>query len=269
MANALQLRRGTTAQHSTFTGLAGEVTVDTTKDTVVVHDGSTAGGIPLATESSVSGKLNTAGGVITGNVSWGDNTKAQFGNSQDLQIYHSGNDSFIVDDGTGSLYVRSSSDLRLQATSGENYIICTENGAVTLYHDNSTKLATSSNGVSVTGKVSAADGHFYKATGNAQIGVQADSGIGSIEVGGTTGAFVDVKVPYSDDFDTRYGNDYLTCTGNYSIQHIGSTKLTINSTGVNVTGTAEVDTLQFSDGSTQTTAGASTGKAIAMAIVFG
>ncbi len=49
----------------------------------------------------------------------------------------------------------------------------------------------------------------------------------------------------------------------------GSSKLETTSTGVNVTGTAEVDTLQFSDGSTQTSAGASTGKAIAMAIVFG
>ena len=51
--------------------------------------------------------------------------------------------------------------------------------------------------------------------------------------------------------------------------HSGSVKLTTVSTGINVTGTAEVDTLQFSDGSTQTSAGASTGKAIAMAIVFG
>ena len=41
------------------------------------------------------------------------------------------------------------------------------------------------------------------------------------------------------------------------------------SAGTDVTGTSEVDTLQFSDGSTQTSAGASTGKAIAMAIVFG
>lgn len=48
MATALQLRRGTTAQHSTFTGAAGEVTVDTDKDTVVVHDGLKAGGFPLA-----------------------------------------------------------------------------------------------------------------------------------------------------------------------------------------------------------------------------
>lgn len=53
MANALQLRRGTTTQHNSFTGLAGEVTVDTDKDTVVVHDGSTAGGFPLLKESSI------------------------------------------------------------------------------------------------------------------------------------------------------------------------------------------------------------------------
>lgn len=54
MAFALQLRRGTTAQHSAFTGLVGEVTIDTDKDTVVVHDGSTAGGIPLAKESALT-----------------------------------------------------------------------------------------------------------------------------------------------------------------------------------------------------------------------
>jgi hypothetical protein len=53
-AFALQLRRGTTSEHSTFTGLVGEVTIDTTKDTVVVHDGTTAGGIPLAKESAIS-----------------------------------------------------------------------------------------------------------------------------------------------------------------------------------------------------------------------
>jgi len=60
MATALQLRRGTTAQHSSFTGLTGEVTVDTDKDTVVVHDGSTAGGIPLAKEASLSSYATTA-----------------------------------------------------------------------------------------------------------------------------------------------------------------------------------------------------------------
>ena len=47
-AYAIQFRRGTTAQHSSFTGLLGEVTVDTDKNTLVVHDGSTTGGYPLA-----------------------------------------------------------------------------------------------------------------------------------------------------------------------------------------------------------------------------
>lgn len=59
MATILQLRRGTTTQHSTFTGAVGEVTVDTTKDTVVVHDGTTAGGKPLATEAYVTSQIQT------------------------------------------------------------------------------------------------------------------------------------------------------------------------------------------------------------------
>jgi hypothetical protein len=52
---AIQLRRGTTAQHATFTGLVGEVTVDTDKDTLVVHDGVTAGGYPLAKSTDTTG----------------------------------------------------------------------------------------------------------------------------------------------------------------------------------------------------------------------
>ena len=65
MATQVQLRGGTTSEHSSFTGAAREVTVDTDKDVVVVHDGSTAGGIPLAKEASV---LPLAGGALTGAV---------------------------------------------------------------------------------------------------------------------------------------------------------------------------------------------------------
>ena len=48
MSKQIQLRRGTTTEHATFTGAQGEATVDVTKKTIVVHDGFTAGGIPLA-----------------------------------------------------------------------------------------------------------------------------------------------------------------------------------------------------------------------------
>jgi hypothetical protein len=53
MSTAVQFRRGTTAEHSTFTGAVGEVTVDTTKDTIVVHDGTTVGGHPLLKEDAI------------------------------------------------------------------------------------------------------------------------------------------------------------------------------------------------------------------------
>lgn len=51
MAKQVQFRGGTTAQHSTFTGAVREVTVDTDKGTLVVHDGVTAGGFPLRKEA--------------------------------------------------------------------------------------------------------------------------------------------------------------------------------------------------------------------------
>ena len=63
MARQIQLRRGTTAEHSTFTGAVGEVTVDTDKDVVVIHDGSTAGGVPLLK----AGDLTAGSGIsVTG-----------------------------------------------------------------------------------------------------------------------------------------------------------------------------------------------------------
>ena len=72
MAKLLKLRRGTTSQHNTFTGAEGEVTIDTTKDTAVVHDGSTAGGRPLAREdmsnvssSSIAGRLGADAIAVT------------------------------------------------------------------------------------------------------------------------------------------------------------------------------------------------------------
>ena len=60
MSFAFQRRRGTTSQHSSFTGLLAELTVDTDKDTVVVHDGSTAGGHPLSKQrNSVNAQSGT------------------------------------------------------------------------------------------------------------------------------------------------------------------------------------------------------------------
>lgn len=63
---SVQLRRGTDTEHSSFTGAEGEVTVDTTNDTLRVHDGTTAGGIRLAKLSEVSGGTGTVTSVDSG-----------------------------------------------------------------------------------------------------------------------------------------------------------------------------------------------------------
>jgi hypothetical protein len=57
MSTQVKYRGGTTAEHSTFTGSERELTVDTTKDTLVVHDGSTVGGFPLA-RTGISGRTD-------------------------------------------------------------------------------------------------------------------------------------------------------------------------------------------------------------------
>ena len=66
MAKLLKLRRGNTSQHGSFTGAEGEVTVDTDKETLVVHNGSTAGGFPVLRATGGSQNLSTSGTAATG-----------------------------------------------------------------------------------------------------------------------------------------------------------------------------------------------------------
>ena len=102
---------------------------------------------------------------------------------------------------------------------------------------------------SVTGKLPLSGGtltgnlSLTSSSGNRQIAITSTNGIGSLEVGGSTAAFIDVKVPDTDDFDTRYGHETLNCTGNYAFQRASSTKLTLTSTGADVTGLLNTDNL--------------------------
>jgi len=78
MTTQIQRRRGTTVQHSSFTGAEAEITIDTDKETVVVHNGSTAGGFPLlrasggAQDISTTGDISAVDGTFTGDVDIAD-----------------------------------------------------------------------------------------------------------------------------------------------------------------------------------------------------
>jgi hypothetical protein len=118
------------------TSLGGSATINTD----VVND----------TTPQLGGNLDTNGN----NINFGDNDKAQFGASNDLQIYHDGSNSFIQDVGTGSLVLQGT-NLLIRTNNGDNVITATENAEVTLAYDNATKLQTTSTGATVTGTLSA------------------------------------------------------------------------------------------------------------------
>jgi len=66
MADQVQWRGGTTLEHAGFTGAPREITVDTDKKTLVVHDGVTAGGHPLARQGQVQAIENRFRSLYTG-----------------------------------------------------------------------------------------------------------------------------------------------------------------------------------------------------------
>ena len=87
-----------------------------------------------------------------------DNEKLQLGAGNDIQIHHNGSNSFITNS-TGGLYIRSDLLGLEDKTNGHSYLGAQADGAVTLRYDNSVKFATTSAGVSVTGKATFPDGN--------------------------------------------------------------------------------------------------------------
>ena len=70
MPTEVQFRRGTTAQNNSFTGAAGELSVNTTNNSLRIHDGSTAGGFELA-KADLSNTVGTGGTVFAENIGIG------------------------------------------------------------------------------------------------------------------------------------------------------------------------------------------------------
>jgi len=103
--------------------------------------------------NSIATKMPLAGGTFTGDVTFPDGDKALFGTGNDLQMYHDGSNSYILDNGTGVLFIDASSQLQLRSTAQDIYVQCIENSGVNLFWDNAKKLETTSLGVDITGEL--------------------------------------------------------------------------------------------------------------------
>jgi hypothetical protein len=103
MADQLSLRGGTTAEHATFTGANKEVTVDTTKKTLVVNDGATVGGHPLMRENASNSAL-ALGSASTPSL--------KFTGDTNTGIYSPGADQLAISTGgTGRLFINATGNV--------------------------------------------------------------------------------------------------------------------------------------------------------------
>ena len=97
----------------------------------------------------------TSGGVsISGHIELDDNNMLKLGTGDDFEIYFNGTHGVIrtaSSSVTGNIYIQDDNNIVLGSIGGENYLNAAKDGAVTLYYDNSAKLATTSTGVQTTG----------------------------------------------------------------------------------------------------------------------
>ena len=135
--------------NSLITNKTGNIIITTEEDDsdIVFKSDDGSGGVVEYFRLDGSSVFN----VFSKQVYLPDNVKATFGDGSDLQIYHDASNSYILNS-TGSLIIgQAAGAIALRPVTNENGILIVENGAVTLYYDNSAKLATTAGGISVTG----------------------------------------------------------------------------------------------------------------------
>ena len=194
--NALDL--GSTAVGTAVASKA--VILDSNKDYTGIRNFTITGELDAAT-LDISGDIDVDGttnldvvdidGAVdfasttahAGNASFADNAKAIFGAGSDLQIYHDGSHSYIQEAGTGNLRILAENFTVRNPSNNESMIIAAPDGAVTLFHDSSARLATTSTGVSVTGAITGTSATFTTADNESQLTLKstdADADVGPV-----------------------------------------------------------------------------------------
>ncbi len=243
------------------TGSDKTITLPNATGTILLADGdgSSLTNVNATTLDSVDStsflRSDAADVKTSGNLRFNDSVKATFGTTDDdLQIFHSGTNSFIQDLGTGNLYITSNGTQILLRNTADNEDLAKfiNGGAVELYHDNSKKLETTSSGATVTG-VLTADGLDLGDDEKIRLGASQDLeiyhdgsnsfindvGTGSV-VMRTNGSFFQFDTPST--VMAKFIKD-----GAVELRHNNNLKFSTSSTGATVTGVLTADGLDLGD----------------------
>ena len=197
----------------------------------------------------VGGQLivNSAGALVVSSVQsqlqFNDNVKAKFGNGSDLQVYHDGSHSYVTDTGTGNLWLGGSVVNIGTPNASAYYISATQGGAVQLYHNGNVKLATTSTGIDVTGRIDL-DSSATQLSAASDDNLRIQTANGYTEIGAANSGWSHFRTDRARFFFDKGITVDSGLIGSYNedlqLQHSGVTKVTVTSTSLDITGDLNV-----------------------------
>jgi hypothetical protein len=143
--------------NNTYITGAGHSVLQVDATRTYLYGGSAGVQFKNAANTTTLVDITDSGNVtVTGNLNLGDNDRIRLGDSTDLQIWHSGSNSHIVDAGTGILYLGGYGDVRIvDQNTDQTMLNCGSGGAVRAYYAGAMKLETQTGGVGITGTLTA------------------------------------------------------------------------------------------------------------------
>ena len=206
----------------------------------------------LSTRDNLSEILangNTTGGsdiiISSGDdISFSDTSKAFFGSDNDLQLYHNGSHNYFTNS-TGNFEITSTGSLILQDANSAKWMMTNQNGSVLLYHNGTSKLSTTSSGISVTGNINSSG------STNPTITVSDNTNSHYLTLQGLDNSS---KIDYLSTLIFEYGSNNteiarLTSTGLEITGGVTANKLSANNKTITPAGTVGNQTINSTAGS--------------------
>ena len=209
---------------------AAEAGLATATHTHTLSDITDAG---TAAASAATDFVAVAGDTMTGDLNLGDSVKAQFGASNDLQIYHDGTASYIDDAGTGNLEIVAANAIIKGKTSGQWAFAAVDGGATTLYHLGAAKLDTTTTGVDITGNIGVTgtvDGRDIATDGTKLDGIEALADVTDTTNVTAAGALMDSELTDLAGVKALDTSTLATLTGSQTLTNKTLTDPTITGT---------------------------------------
>ena len=204
--------------------------------------------------------------TFTGDVNLGTNSKAVFGDFDNLEIYSDGTHSYIDEVGSGALYIKAST-LQMVSPNDELLFVAQENAGAYLYYDNVSKIGTTADGVSIHGDLVVDSNTLYVNSTTNRVGINTETPDYDLEISGSAqiagGDFIlrsdsndadtqsirfenagdDSRSAYiRADYDTNSsGNAISLVLGTNPSTNDGSDRVTITDTGTVLIGKSELN----------------------------